>query len=163
MQVASVSLSSLVFKSCEMSWRAVGRRSDPAVCGQRKHSLSKVSLAEIMCSDSRAEDMVVAEDRDRPLGRRSSDDGVSHQGPHNLRQVPSCCHLRSRCSDWTSPHHCITRQCLCGTPDHAPSRLRACKLGGAQQYIPVGILQTTSCGPGLAVCQPYLRILPPYT
>lgn len=56
-QVARVSLSSRVFKSCEMSWRAAGAQLGPAGYPRRTHSLSRVSLAEMMCSDSRVDDM----------------------------------------------------------------------------------------------------------
>lgn len=61
--MASVSLSSLVFKSCEMSYRAVGAQLDPGRCLRKMRSLSKVSLAEMMCSDSRADDMDADDER----------------------------------------------------------------------------------------------------
>jgi hypothetical protein len=63
-QVASVSLSSLVFRSCEISYKAAGPQLDPPRCLHRLHPLSKVSRAEMICSDSRADDMV---DRDGAL------------------------------------------------------------------------------------------------
>ena len=58
MQVASVSLSSLVFKSCEISYSAVGPQLDSGSYLGRTHSLSNVSLAEMICSDSRADDIM---------------------------------------------------------------------------------------------------------
>ena len=58
MQVASVSLSSLVFKSCEMSYRAVAAQLDPGSYLGRICSLSNVSLAEMICSDSLADDIM---------------------------------------------------------------------------------------------------------
>jgi len=58
MQVASVSLSNLVFKSCEISYSAAGPQLDPGSYLGRTHSLSNVSLAEMICSDSRADDIM---------------------------------------------------------------------------------------------------------